>query len=270
MRSSLFLAGIYVLAATVSGTAEPEKRDGLSSLGDILSPTLAATAPSTSEPTTTAPEPATHTTAATSADPTTSAEPTKSSSSSSSTTSTTSSSKTSSSTSTLEPPSTTTDPAAAKTTTTSDPPSTTSAAPSSETDTTITRTTTIGGVATTETSTSSASSTSSTGTSSPSFSSGSSGASSGLSKSAKNTIIGVVVGVGGAIILAGVAFVAWRVWGRNKHDPDNDEDDLMSAGTAVGSNLREKAPSPASSGTPFRSTLDQYHNPGPVNAASNF
>jgi hypothetical protein len=42
------------------------------------------------------------------------------------------------------------------------------------------------------------------------------------------------------------------------------------SGTAVGTGVREKAPSPAAGGTPFRSTLDQYHNPGPVNAASNF
>lgn len=79
-----------------------------------------------------------------------------------------------------------------------------------------------------------------------------------------------MVGVGGAILIAGVAFVAWRIWGRNRRNADNDEDDLMSAGTAVGSNQREKAPSPTSGSTPFRSTLDQYHNPGPVNAASNF
>jgi hypothetical protein len=80
----------------------------------------------------------------------------------------------------------------------------------------------------------------------------------------------VVCGVGGAILIGGIAFVAWRVWGRNRNHNDHDEDDLMSAGTAVGSNSREKAPSPSSTGTPFRSTLDQYHNPGPVNAASNF
>lgn len=104
---------------------------------------------------------------------------------------------------------------------------------------------------------------------SPSLSSaGSNSGSSGLSTSAKNTIIGVVVGVGGAIVIAGLAFVAWRVWGSKKHDRDHDEDDLMSAGTAVGSNTREKVP--GASNTPFKSTLDQYHNPGPVNAASNF
>jgi hypothetical protein len=108
-------------------------------------------------------------------------------------------------------------------------------------------------------------------TGAPSLSSGDSGSSSsGLNTGAKNTIIGVVVGVGGAILLLGIGAVAWRIWGRKKSPRDNDEDDLMSAGTAVGSGSREKAPSPGAAGTPFKSTLDQYHSPGPVNAASNF
>lgn len=98
-------------------------------------------------------------------------------------------------------------------------------------------------------------------------SSGGSG-SSGLSESSKKVVIGVVVGVGGAIVIGVIALVFWRVWGRRRNRDATDEDDLMSAGTAVGAGSREKAASPA--GTPFKSTLDQYHNPGPVNAASNF
>lgn len=95
---------------------------------------------------------------------------------------------------------------------------------------------------------------------------------SGLDDSQKNIIIGVVVGVGGAILLGGLAVVAWRVWGRKKNDGyDDDAEDMMSAGTAVGSAGRDKASSPSNAGnSPFKSTLDQYHNPGPVNAASNF
>lgn len=105
-------------------------------------------------------------------------------------------------------------------------------------------------------------------TSSPSLnSSGGDSASPGLSTSARNTIIGVVVGVGGTILLLGIAAVIWRVWDRKKDARDNDEDDLMSAGTAVGTANREKVPI-TGSGTPFQSTLDQYHKP--VNAASNF
>ncbi|KAL2803080.1 hypothetical protein BJX63DRAFT_87536 [Aspergillus granulosus] len=92
---------------------------------------------------------------------------------------------------------------------------------------------------------------------------------SGLSSNQKNIIIGVVVGVGGAILIGAIGVVAWRIRARRRNAQDDDVTDLMS-GTAVGSGVREKAPSPATGGTPFRSTLDQYHNPGPVNAASNF
>jgi len=107
-----------------------------------------------------------------------------------------------------------------------------------------------------------------TTSSSPSLnSSGGDSGSPGLSTSARNTIIGVVVGVGGTILLLGIAAVIWRVWDRKKDARDNDEDDLMSAGTAVGTANREKVPI-TGSGTPFQSTLDQYHKP--VNAASNF
>ncbi|KAI9929073.1 hypothetical protein ASPWEDRAFT_36978 [Aspergillus wentii DTO 134E9] len=96
-----------------------------------------------------------------------------------------------------------------------------------------------------------------------------SGNSSGLSSSSKKTIVGVCVGVGGAIVLGAVALVFWRMNARKRHAQENDEATDLMSGTAVGAGAREKAPSPAS-GTPFRSTLDQYHNPGPVNAASNF
>lgn len=107
----------------------------------------------------------------------------------------------------------------------------------------------------------------------PSLNSGSSGdsGSSGLSQSSKRVIIGVVVGVGGAIVIGAIALVAWRIWGRKRNAQGaDDDDDLINAGTAVGSASREKAPSPGAGSTPFRATLDQYHNPGPVNAASNF
>jgi len=88
----------------------------------------------------------------------------------------------------------------------------------------------------------------------------------GLTTSQKNTVIGVVVGVGGAILLGALAFVAWRVWGRKKPTVD-DDDDLMAA--HPGSSGHEKASTTGES--PFRSTLDQYHSPtAPVNAASNF
>ncbi|KAK1145568.1 hypothetical protein N8T08_004126 [Aspergillus melleus] len=94
--------------------------------------------------------------------------------------------------------------------------------------------------------------------------------SSGLSKGQKNIIIGVVVGVGGAILIGALGVVAWRIRARKQNARDNDEAADLMSGTAVGAGAREKAPSPGAGGTPFKSTLDQYHNPGPVNAASNF
>ena len=93
---------------------------------------------------------------------------------------------------------------------------------------------------------------------------------SGLSPSTKRTIIGVVVGIGGAIIIGGVAVVAWRIWGRKRKLGD-DDNDLMNS--HPGSSGHEKTSS-VSGNTPFKSTLDQYHSPhsppGPVNTASNF
>ena len=48
--------------------------------------------------------------------------------------------------------------------------------------------------------------------------------SSGLSSKSKSIVGGVVGGVGGAILLGGLAIVFWRVWGKNRrsHDGDND------------------------------------------------
>jgi len=95
---------------------------------------------------------------------------------------------------------------------------------------------------------------------------GNSSGSSGLEASQKRIIIGVVVGVGGAALIGGLALVAWRIWGK-KSDPA-DEDDLMSS--QASSSGREMS-SGVGGSSPFKSTLDQYHTPaGPVNAASNF
>ncbi|KZF25683.1 hypothetical protein L228DRAFT_236754 [Xylona heveae TC161] len=105
-------------------------------------------------------------------------------------------------------------------------------------------------------------------TDSPSLeSSGEGSSSSGLSDKSKRIIVGVVVGVGGAIILGGLGIVAWRIWGRRKGMHDED-DDLMRS--EPGSTGQEKTGS-ANGSDPFRSTLDQYHTrPGPVNTAANF
>jgi hypothetical protein len=92
-----------------------------------------------------------------------------------------------------------------------------------------------------------------------------------MSTKTRNTVIGVVVGVGGAIILAGLFIVAWRIWGRKKSEDESDG--LM--GFRTGSAGHEKDGSvggvAAGPSNPFQTTLDQYHNPnGRVNASSNF
>ena len=86
--------------------------------------------------------------------------------------------------------------------------------------------------------------------------------SSGLSSKSKKIIGGVVGGVGGAILLGGLAVVAWRLWGRRRRN-QIDDGDLI--GPQPGSSGKEKR---SSASDPFRSNLDQTH--APVNTASNF
>lgn len=89
-----------------------------------------------------------------------------------------------------------------------------------------------------------------------------------LSSETKNTIIGAVVGVGGAMLLGGLGMVLWRLrksqinsvvngdLGRHEGSPLSAGQDMHSA-------------SPEAS--PFQAALDQYHKqPGSVNASSNF
>jgi len=83
-----------------------------------------------------------------------------------------------------------------------------------------------------------------------------------LSSSSKNTIIGVVVGIVGAALVGALAYVAWRIWGKKK---PVDDDDMYDPNAKSSTDMQSTADN-----TPFRSTLDQYHNPGPVNTSSNF
>ena len=72
-------------------------------------------------------------------------------------------------------------------------------------------------------------------------------------------------GVGGALFLGGLAFVAWRMWGKKKGDQDEDAYDPNAH------HGEEKLSGTSTDQSPFRSTLDQYHGPGSnVNTASNF
>ncbi|KAH6630268.1 hypothetical protein B0J18DRAFT_95276 [Chaetomium sp. MPI-SDFR-AT-0129] len=103
-------------------------------------------------------------------------------------------------------------------------------------------------------------------TETPGLADGESGQESGMPTQTRNTVIGVVVGVGGAIILAGLALVAWRIWGRKKHQEENDG--LMD----YGSHIESKPDTSGSTAgrTPFQSTLESYHAPTQVNSAANF
>jgi hypothetical protein len=93
-----------------------------------------------------------------------------------------------------------------------------------------------------------------------------------MSTQTRNTVIGVVVGIGGAIVLIGLGLVAWRIWGRKKNQEESDG--LMNYNT--GYQAPEKSEAGGSSAasqpvrSPFQSTLESYHAPTQVNTASNF
>jgi len=70
-----------------------------------------------------------------------------------------------------------------------------------------------------------------------------------------------VVGVGGAIVLGALGVVAWRLWGKKKDAVDDDFYDP---------NMTKETSSGSTDNSPFKSTLDQYHNPGPITTSHNF
>jgi hypothetical protein len=72
------------------------------------------------------------------------------------------------------------------------------------------------------------------------LSSNSSNNSSGLSSSSKKIIGGVVGGIGGAILLAGIAFVLWRVYHRKGYDPEQDLDYQTGTGQGLSSSGADK------------------------------
>jgi len=92
----------------------------------------------------------------------------------------------------------------------------------------------------------------------------------GMSASTKKTVIGVVVGIIGAIVLGALFFLAWRIWGRRKNDEDED-DTLSPFGRGTSAHGQEKTSDVGSMPSPFKTTLDQYHNPNArTNVSSNF
>ncbi|KAI6792110.1 hypothetical protein KC366_g17773 [Hortaea werneckii] len=99
-----------------------------------------------------------------------------------------------------------------------------------------------------------------------------------LSTSSKKILGGVLGGVGGAILIGGIAFVCWRLWGK-KHKPDllpqedemlDSRDDSISREKRRGSNgLPLDGLGGSDGGDPMEE--EGYRNPnGRVNAASNF
>lgn len=111
--------------------------------------------------------------------------------------------------------------------------------------------------------------------STPGFSGGSDGAKSqdkGITSMTRSIIIGVTVGIGGAIILAAAGVLYWRL--RNKRRSQEENEELISYGAGFGGpgtaeKTEASAPS-AGARSPFQSTLETYHAPTQTNAASNF
>ena len=90
-----------------------------------------------------------------------------------------------------------------------------------------------------------------------------SGVSSGLTAESKKIIGGVVGGVGGAVLLGGIALVCWRIWGRRR--TPGEDDDYGSAGSLN----RDKGPSGQLTAD-TEDPLQRYQTPGRPNAAANF
>ncbi|KAI5860695.1 hypothetical protein GGS23DRAFT_579887 [Durotheca rogersii] len=94
----------------------------------------------------------------------------------------------------------------------------------------------------------------------------------GMPDSIRNTIIGVTVGVGGAIVLGVAGVLFWRLRSKRRNQEENEE--LVSYGDGFGGPGTAEKTTDASGSTagrtPFQSTLESYHAPTSTNAASNF
>ncbi|KAI2619572.1 hypothetical protein GGR54DRAFT_639899 [Hypoxylon sp. NC1633] len=96
---------------------------------------------------------------------------------------------------------------------------------------------------------------------------------SGMPQDTKNIIIGVCVGVGGAIVLGVAGLLFWRLRSKRRNQDENEE--LVSYGEGFGGPGTAEKTEPTPGGTaagrsPFQSTLESYHAPTQTNAASNF
>lgn len=92
----------------------------------------------------------------------------------------------------------------------------------------------------------------------------------GMAPQTKNTIIGVCVGVGGAIVLAAVGVLVWRLRARRRDQDDGEDLVNYGAGTSQFNAGPEKnEPGSMSGRSPFQSTLESYHAPS-SNTGTNF
>ncbi|KAI7222273.1 hypothetical protein KC333_g1276 [Hortaea werneckii] len=97
-----------------------------------------------------------------------------------------------------------------------------------------------------------------------------------LSTSSKKILGGVLGGVGGAILIGGIAFVCWRLWGKkHKPEPLPQEDEMLdSRDDSISREKRRGSNGMPLDGVGSEGDPDEvqgYRNPnGRVNAASNF
>lgn len=105
-----------------------------------------------------------------------------------------------------------------------------------------------------------------------------------MSSKTKTTIIGVVAGIGGAVLIGAAILMARRIFA-NRRNKLPEDDGLMeyngyNGGMAGGLGSAREKDSVAGSGSavgshgpanPFQSTLESYHNPAQArNVSSNF
>lgn len=107
-------------------------------------------------------------------------------------------------------------------------------------------------------------------TSTPDLASAQSSGQTGMSSQTRNTVIGVVVGVGGAIVLAAIAFLAFRLYRKKQPEEGDGLMEYNNSGYAAAEKSDAGSSASQSGRSPFQSTLESYHAPTQVNTASNF
>ncbi|KAG6016282.1 hypothetical protein E4U43_003965 [Claviceps pusilla] len=95
----------------------------------------------------------------------------------------------------------------------------------------------------------------------------------GMTTKTRNTVIGLVVGIGGAVVVGALGLVAWRIWGRKRHDEEHDvlmDYDMSTSPPPPAEKSERGGSAGGAQRTPFQSTLENYHQPNKVNASFNF